>query len=82
MERFKSSNIFKYAEISGILSLYHFLEHEVGKIISVRVVYAVTVFTYKYLVQACYYKLSIPCYHGNVRYLQLSHSFQKRSGKI
>ena len=57
LTRFKSNNIFKYSEISGILSLYHFLEHEVGKIYSVRVVYTVTLFTYKYLPQACYYKV-------------------------
>jgi len=52
LTRFKSNNIFKYSEFSGILSLYQFLEHELGKINSVRVVYAVTVFAHKYLPQA------------------------------
>jgi len=57
LTRFKSNNISKYSEISAILSLYHFLESEVGKINSVRVFYAVIVFTNKYLPQACYYKV-------------------------
>ena len=70
--------------ISATLSLDDFLEHEVGKINSVSVVYALKLLMSSHINiwhRCATTKFSMTCYHWNVRYLQLSYPYQKCSGK-